>query len=330
MNFDPEFKKFHGRVKLDSSKKKILLGSKDALRGKIKADFRSKNRTPVPNFYMQGSFAMCSTINPSRKEYDLDDGVYLNNIDTSKPVTEWESPETVHRWIVSAVDGHTSKIPQDKNLCVRVLYADENKHVDLPIYAEKDGEYYLAVKNKGWMESDPKEINDWFANEVRNKSEQYRRVVRYLKAWKDHREDENGTVQLFGGFQLTVLAAKHFISDSESDEESFFRTVKSISNSIWSYRNKVPHPVRSGKNIIEHYSDKRKVLFQDEFNNMFDKAKKAYYEKDCEEKAKKWVKIFGDRFPIPNESECGKKKSKETPATITGTTDISKTSGRQA
>lgn len=330
MNFDPEFKKFHGRVKLDSSKKTTLLGSKDALRGKIKADFKAKDRIPVPDFCMQGSFAMCSTINPSKKEYDLDDGVYLKNIDTSKPIEKWESPETVHSWIVSAVDGHTSKKPLDKNLCVRVLYADENKHVDLPIYAEKDGEYYLAVKNKGWMESDPKEINDWFTQEVKKNGEQYRRVVRYLKAWKDHREDKNGTVKLFGGFQLTVLAAKHFVRDSESDEESFFRTVESINNSIWSYRYSISHPVRLAKNIIEHYSDKRKELFQDEFKNMFDKAKKAYDEKKCEEKAKKWVKVFGDRFPIPTESECDKKKSKETPATITGTTDISKTSGRQA
>ena len=88
MNFDSEFKKFHGVVKLDSCKKKTLLGSKKALRSKIKADFREKNRTPVPNFYMQGSFAMCSTINPSKKEYDLDDGVYLNNIDTSRSIDE--------------------------------------------------------------------------------------------------------------------------------------------------------------------------------------------------------------------------------------------------
>lgn len=330
MNFDKQFKKFHDEVKLDPKKKSQLLKGKGALREKIKKDFKEKSRLPVPTFYMQGSFSMTTTINPISAEYDLDDGVYLQNIDTTKPISEWESPEKVHKWIVDAVDGHTSKNPTDKNLCVRVNYADENKHVDLPIYVKKDDTYYLAVKNNGWVESDPKEVSDWFADEVNEKGEQYRRVVRYLKAWKDFREDENNSVKLFGGFQLTVLASYHFVGDSDSDEESFYKTVQAIKNNLWMYNNKIAHPTKPWKNLIEHYSDRRKELFQDEFKAMFEKAKKAYDEDDCEEKGKKWRKVFGDRFPILNESECKKINNKSVPATILGTTNIANTSGRQA
>jgi len=147
MNFDKQFKGYHGIIKLSSAKKKELTGdgskkgSRDALRDKIKKNFRDNERKQ-PKFYMQGSFSMTTTVNPISLEYDLDDGVYLQNIDTSKPMDEWEKPEKVHKWIVDAVDGHTSKDPTDKNLCVRVHYADEKKHIDLPIYAPKDDTYY--------------------------------------------------------------------------------------------------------------------------------------------------------------------------------------------
>lgn len=329
MNFDKQFKEFHGAIKLSSTKKEELTGSRDALRKKIKKCFKNKNRNQ-PRFYMQGSCSMKTTINTISAEYDLDDGVYLQNINTLNPMDEWDKPEKVHQWIVDAVNGHTSKTPIDKNLCVRVNYADENRHVDLPIYVEKGNTYYLAVKNNGWIESNPKEVSDWFANEVKTKGEQYRRIVRYLKAWKDFREDENRSVKLFGGFQLTVLASYHFVEDKDSDEVSFYQTIQAIENNLWKYSSAISYPNEPSKNIIEHYSDTRKKQFQDEFKAMFEKAKKAYDEDECKEKAKKWIKVFGNRFLVPSESECEKISSKVVPATIFGTTNIGNTSGRQA
>jgi hypothetical protein len=335
MNFDKQFKEYHGVVKLSPSKKKELIGdgtkkgSRDALRDRIKKSFKDNERKQ-PKFYMQGSFSMTTTINPISAEYDLDDGVYLQNIDTSKPMDEWEKPEKVHKWIMDAIDDHTSKDTTDKNLCVRVNYADEKKHIDLPIYVTKDDTYYLAVRNSGWIESNPKEISDWFVDEVKSKGEQYRRIVRYLKGWKDFRENRNSSIKLFGGFQLTVLTSYHFVEDLGSDEESFFKTAQEINNNLWKYRYEIAHP-KNDKNIIEHYIDRRKEIFQDEFKAMFEKAKKAYEENDCVEKSKKWEKVFGDRFPQLSSEDCEKdKNTKESAAIITGTTNIANTSGRQA
>ena len=333
MDFDKQFKGYHEKIKLSSSKKKELIGekdkkgSRDSLRDRIKNNFKEKNRKQ-PKFYMQGSFSMNTTINPLSAEYDLDDGVYLQNIDTSKPMNEWETPETVHKWIVDAVNGHTSKSPTDKNLCVRVHYADERKHIDLPIYVQKDDSYYLAVKGKGWVESDPKEIKDWFLDEIKNKGEQFRRIVRYLKGWKDFRENENKHIKLYGGFQLTVLASYHFI-ESESDEKAFFKTIEAIKSYLWSYEQKICHPKNGGKNIIDHYSEARRKNFVEEFTKMYEKAKKTYEENDCVEKSKKWRKIFGDRFPLLKNEDC-EDNNKSKAAIITGTTNIANTSGRQA
>jgi hypothetical protein len=333
MDFDKQFKEYHEKIKLNSSKKKELIGekgkkgSRGALRDRIKKDFKEKSRKQS-KFYMQGSFSMNTTINPISAEYDLDDGVYLQNIDTSKLMNEWETPETVHTWIIDAVDGHTSKKPTDKNLCVRVHYADEKKHIDLPIYVQKDDTYYLAVKGKGWIESNPKEIKDWFLNEVSAKGEQFRRVVRYLKGWKDFRENENNQVKLYGGFQLTVLASYHFV-DSESDEKAFFKTIEGIKSSLWIYEHQICHPKNGSKNIIEHYTEARREKFVEEFEKMYEKAKVAYEGNDCIEKSKKWRKIFGDRFPLLNQNDC-EDNSKSRVAIITGTTNIANTSGRQA
>jgi len=334
MNFDKQFKEYHVVIKLSPSKKKELIGdgtkkgSRDALRERIKKNFKDNDRKQ-PKFYMQGSFSMTTTINPISAEYDLDDGVYLQNIDTSKPMNEWEKPEKVHKWIVDAVDDHTSKDTTDKNLCVRVNYADEKKHIDLPIYATKDDTYYLAVKNSGWIESNPKEISDWFANEVKSKGKQYRRMVRYLKAWKDFREDENQQVKLYGGFQLTVIASYHFYS-SDNDEESFYKTIQGIKNNLWIYQQRICNPKKGGKNIIDHYSESRRKMFVEEFDKMYEKAKVAYEESDCVEKSQKWIKVFGDRFPLLEKDDCDENKNNSKAATITGTTNIANTSGRQA
>ena len=333
MNFDKQFKEYHEKIKLSSSKKRELIGdkdkkgSRDALRDRIKKDFKEKGRKQ-PKFFMQGSFSMNTTINPLSAEYDLDDGVYLQNIDTSRPIKEWETPETVHKWIVDAVDGHTSRNPTDKNLCVRVHYADDRKHIDLPIYAQDDT-YYLAVKGKGWVESDPKEIKDWFLGEVKDKGEQYRRVVRYLKGWKDFREDKNKQVKLYGGFQLTVLASYNFVL-SESDEESFYKTIEGIKSNLWIYKKQICHPRDVSKNIIEHYNEGRREKFVEEFEKMFKQVKNAYEETDCVEKSKKWQKIFGDRFPLLKKEDCEEDDKKSKAAIITGTTNIAHTSGRQA
>ncbi|MBU0626073.1 hypothetical protein KKH82_01240 [Patescibacteria group bacterium] len=318
MTFDKQFKDYHESIKLTTTKKNSLRSNKDALRNKIKKAFTDNSRTPTPKFFIQGSFSMFTTINPLTKQYDIDDGLYLQHLDTSKPVSEWPSPVTVHRWVVDAIDGHTGTPPVDKSQCVRAIYANEEKHVDLPIYAEKDGTYYLAVKNVGWIESDPKVIKEWFNKASTAKGEQLRRIVRCLKGWKDFREDENSSVTLYGGFQLTVLAEKHFQSDN-SDEVAFFKMVESIYNNLSTYRYSLSHPVKLGTDITVHYSDTRKSKFQEEFTSLYNKSKAAHDEIDCVEKSKKWQKVFGSRFPTTSYKDCMDEEAERSLATITST-----------
>lgn len=331
MNFGKQFEEFYKKISIDRTKRNSLLSNKEALRDRIRNDFKKEGRV-VPKFYIQGSMDkdVSTGINPLNGDYDIDDGVYLKNIDTSGPTKDWESPEKVHKWIVDAVDGHTGEEVQDKAKCVRVPYAKNEKHVDLPIYAQKNEDYYLAIKGKGWIKNHPKKISEWFKDEKSSKGEEFRKGVRLLKAWKDYRESQNHQLQLFGGFQLSVLTSKYFPSSYANLEEFYFRLVEKIKNNLWAIP-PLQNPIDNEQDILEGYSKARIQKFKDEFTAMYENAKVAYEAEDCDEKHKLWKKVFGDRFPEPAEKDCEEgKNSDEKALRITGIADISKTSGRQA
>lgn len=72
------FKTFNDNITLTNSKSDDVRTGRDALREKIKKWFKDNDKLQ-PDFCWQGSFAMKTTINPlDDKEYDLDDGIYLN------------------------------------------------------------------------------------------------------------------------------------------------------------------------------------------------------------------------------------------------------------
>ena len=105
--------------------------------------------------------------------------------------------------------------------CTR-LVIDSDKHIDVPVYSIPDDEFQtlvearkmatesmaldsdyteeddwdlmpthgvlMATKDRGWRDNDPRPIRDWVAAQVQIKGEQLRRIMRYLKAWRDHQE----------------------------------------------------------------------------------------------------------------------------------------------
>ena len=295
MNNHSQFFNFCSKKRLSSSKKSTLREKRDILRQKIR-DYFSDTSKSIPKFKGQGSYAMGTTINPLDGEYDIDDGVYLTNIDKNKPLSEWEGCETVHSWVYGAVEKHTKEV-KDKSRCVRVVYAG-NFHVDFPIYVIKDDICYIAEKGeKQWHESDPKAAVDWFNDRENFEKQKLERLVIYLKVWKDYRKNKNKSVAIIDGFQFTVLAEKYFYT-SDDDEEMFFKTVEKI------YRNLNNHPplhnpVDSSVDILEKYSDGFISDFKREFEDLYQKSKNAFEEKDALNSAELWQEVFGDEFDLP-------------------------------
>lgn len=205
---------FHEIISLDSNKKMELRKSRNALRDRIRWYFRNVLKIPAPKFRGQGSYSMGTTVNPLDGEFDIDDGVYLLHLDSSDAGT-LPTPDTAHRWIVNATEGHTKEKPVDKKTCVRVRYAGQY-HVDLPLYGKKGSEYLLAENgHKGWHASDPLALTDWFLSSVKRCGEQLHRTVRLLKAWADFQSGRRGKMP--SGLILTVLAVQNIRLDSRDD-----------------------------------------------------------------------------------------------------------------
>ena len=287
-NIQKAFNQFNDTITLSASKKENLRRGRDGLRTRIKSKFDEKERLQ-PKFYMQGSFAMKTTINTiDNKEYDVDDGVYIQGY-SDKEMSEWPSVQTVHNWVKDAVQGYTSTEPIDKNTCIRVVFVD-NYHIDLPIYINKNEVIYLAHKEKGWMISDPKEFTDWFIDKVKSYGEQVRSVVKYLKAWKDYKGID------LKGIEITILVGNNFYRNSENDLNSLLGTVVNINNTL-NYNFSCKKTVRPYEDLFEIKTEAQRERILNSLEELEQKLNEATNEKDTDKVNQILKEIFGDRFP---------------------------------
>lgn len=316
-----EFKTFHDQIALTSGKKASLRTARNALRDKIRKHFRDVLKLNIPKFHGQGSYAMGTIVNPLNGEFDIDDGVYLQHLNTNDK-SDWPTPETVHRWLVQATDGHTGQKPIDKRTCVRVRYAGQY-HVDLPAYGELNGEYLLAEKGeKGWHRSDPLALTNWFNGRVKVHGEQLSRIVRYLKAWANFQSSRRGKMP--NGLILTVLASDHFRADTR-DDICFANTLRAIADAVRIIFY-VYNPVDAAEELTSRLTDQQKQRFQEAILDAADAATEAINIDDRHEASNLWRKQFGDRFPaVEKKNDSDQKKAIATGlATVYGAKNPSK------
>lgn len=300
-----EFKTFHDVIALASGKKVLLRTARNALRDRIRRHFRDVLKLNIPKFHGQGSYAMGTIVNPLNGEFDIDDGVYLQHLDTGDK-SNWPTPETVHRWLVHATDGHTGQKPIDKRTCVRVRYAGQY-HVDLPAYGELNGDYLLAEKGeKGWHRSDPLALTNWFNGSVKVHGEQLRRIVRYLKAWADFQSSRRG--KMSNGLILTIMAANHFYATMR-DDICFANLLRAIADEV-SVVFCVYNPVDAAEELTSRLTAQQKNIFQEIVADAAYAAAEAIKIEDRHEASNIWRKQFGDRFPaVGKKDDVNQKKA---------------------
>lgn len=282
------FTTFNDSITLTTAKTNNLRTSRNSLRSIIK-DWFSNNDKQKPKFCWQGSFAMKTTVNPvGENEYDIDDGIYLigyDDVDSS----EWPATSTVHNWVKNAVTGQTKAEPINKDTCIRVVYSS-GYHIDLPIYIEQDGSIYLAHKNKGWIISDPKAFREWFSEKVQDNDEQLRRLVKYLKAWKDYK-----SVPL-KGIEITILVSNNFCIYEGHDEKSLRDTIQSIIGTLEN-RFTCYKPVAPYENLFEGYSKTKKESILNSLTALKQALDNAINEQDPLTASQYMIDEFGSRFP---------------------------------
>lgn len=292
-----EFQTYHEKVALTSSREKDLRKARRALRNRIKSHFKEKLELQEPLFWEQGSFAMNTTVNPLEDEFDIDDGIYLQHLD-KKDDSKWPTAEIVHKWLVNATDGHTNEKPIDKRTCVRVRYSGEY-HVDLPSYAELNGEYRLAEKGVDkWPKSDPRAITDWFNDQV-DADEQLLRLVRYFKAWADYQSTKRDKMP--SSLILTVLVAENWLPNKR-DDICLSDTAAAIEGVVTPVF-RVYNPVDGSEQLTTRLTTEQKKRFQEAISDLVTNSTTAIDSSKCSNASKLWRKELGERFPLIEDKE---------------------------
>ena len=164
-----------------------------------------------------------------------------------------------------------------------------------PDKIEEDGEStipQLAHKSKNYIDSDPREFYKWFNDKA---NDQLKRIVRYLKAWRD-KQNKSYSTKLPSGLVLTILATNNYVED-ERDDIAFRDTLEAIKSKIDdNYECKRP-TTKKDEDLLEKYSESH---FKDRLNKFIDSGNKAIDLSNPKEGCKKWQKHFGDRFVCAN------------------------------
>lgn len=218
-----------------------------------------------PKFLTQGSFAYRTINSPCRppQQADLDDGVYLPLSyvqDTGTPSVAADTLFDAAKACAQHVaDQHGWEVSEENPSCTRVIVSSD-MHIDLPIYSIPDNQFrqlvearvakaeaydsaieidwdelpsdcvLFATRDRGWLAKDPRPIRNWVVSEFSAKGQQLRRVMRYLKAWRDFQEWENGNDPK--SILLMVAVAKAFEQVHGRDDLCLLAVVREMSNSL--------------------------------------------------------------------------------------------------
>ena len=322
VNIQSEFISFHNKIKLSDEnselreKRNILL---DKLKKNISQDAASYTT------FNQGSYAMGTGIKPDDGDFDIDVGLKFD-IDHD----DYPDPVQVKKWVKNALDGHTKSV-KIRRSCVTVTYQKDNDpiyHVDFAVYAanNSDGQMYIAkgkensqAEYRCWEPSDPQGLLDHVQSLFDDSEDraQFRRLVRYMKKWKNQHfsNDGNGAPT---GIALTALACSYFSPQSSTDFwtkkktyddftalKEFINKVKNAFVYIWDAEDETFYwsitqelPVEPKNNLFEKMTNKQKNNFYNEICKLYAKLIEAEGKDKKSEVCQIMVDIFGTDFPV--------------------------------
>lgn len=285
---------------------------------------------PQPRFFTQGSWAYKTLNSPAQRpqQADVDDGCYLPMSfvsQTKRPSTAATVFfAAVEEALKPLVEEKRWSLVTDKPTCIRIIIA-EYAHIDIPLYAIPDEEFavlkasmeqrgfdsiseavnmaeqdiwtalpadkvLLAHRECDWMSSDPRPVKEWFLAEVAAKGEQFRRVVRYLKAFRDWRWPSGGPASIL----LMAAAAPLFEKRDRRDDLALLDVVSALPARL---RGEVNNPVEESESLTERLGQAGVEDAAKAFEE-FEKVLRGATDAGSPSQACIWMRgEFGPRFP---------------------------------
>lgn len=315
---------------IDAARKEIRQAlRKDLPRALRDRDYQGE--TCDPKFNIQGSWAYKTLNRPCHtppQQSDIDDGVYL----PLSIVKEEEKPhlaiddffDAVRAVLEPLCDAKGWSLERKPN-CMRVVVS-AFAHIDLPLYAIPDVQYkllkaeaesrgipvmdsinssaatqtwkklpsdqILLACDRGWIKSDPLAMKDWFELEVSDKGPQLRRIVRYIKAFRDQQWPEKGPSSIL----LMAAACPIFEFESKRDDKALLNVVTGIPKAM---RDRVKSPIDDTVYLTDALSEEELTALEvkfEKFATYLDAAIRA--KSEAKASACLWMReMLGDRFP---------------------------------
>jgi hypothetical protein len=263
------------------------------------------------------------------QQADVDDGCYLPLSfvsQTKRPSTAatvfFAAAEEALKPLVAE---KRWKLVTDKPTCIRIVIA-AYAHMDIPLYAIPDDEFVtllkasierygydslteavsmaerdawtalpadkvlLAHRECNWISSDPRPVKEWFLREVEAKGEQFRRVVRYLKAFRDWRWCSGGPASIL----LMAAAAPLFEKRDRRDDLALLDVVTALPARLQAGVN---NPVDDSESFTERLGEEGVEDAAEAFEE-FGKALRGATQASIPSQACVWMRgEFGPRFP---------------------------------
>lgn len=284
-----------------------------------------------PKFYIQGSWAYKTLNRPCQtppQQSDVDDGVYL----PLSIIKEEAKPHLAINDFFSAVMEALEPLCNDRGWelkrqanCVRIIIS-HYAHIDLPLYAIPDDQYLLlkaemSARNimildsidataatqtwkrlpsdqillacdRGWIKSDPLSMKEWFEQEVQDKGKQLRRVIRYIKGFRDQQWVDKGPSSIL----LMAAACPLFELEYKRDDEALLTVLRGMPHAL---RDGVLSPIDQDVDLTAALSEVEVEAAAEKFE-MFAKYLEAAMSlsANAKEQACHWMQeMLGNRFP---------------------------------
>jgi hypothetical protein len=333
-----QFEEFHNAIKMGRfEESQTLRDKRDVIRRKLDERlpgvFEDHGEECPEYFYRdQGSYEMDTGVKPLSGDFDIDQGLYF---DVS--AQDWD-PIILKKRVHKALDGHTDKV-RIRRPCVTVQYHEASEpiyHVDLAVYANRngDGKARLAVGREStpkgereWQLSHPKALKEKIFGKFKdNDRKQFRRIVRYLKRWRDKNFSSDGNAAPLG-IGLTVLAYDNLqptyfdvFAGRADDLTALRRLVGAILSrfvSVWDNdeqrsvrRLELLLPVEPWNDLFVHMTNRQMEDFEERLKKLRDVLDEADSAVDPVVACTKLRKVFGDEFPVPEKSETAKQHTR--------------------
>ena len=339
MAIQTRFDKFHKKIKLgreDDAYKKARERD-DSIKAEVKTAFREADY-PIADDFIQGSLKTHTGIVPISGDYDIDRALVID--DEKAP----ENPVTPKKKALDVLENRGFKNAKIKKPCVTADYASDNVHIDFIIYKRSGDQYYLAVgkknsdeDNREWSFADPLGLMEWISDfsdydddEAADVRDQFRRLVRYLKRWRDHQFNETVATKVYS-IGLTVMIKEQLqvsfsTEGARQDLQALRETVGAILDAGYfteeqtgRYRAHVDLPVEPRRDIFDGSSLDTGTQLYNKLKSFKEKLAEAEKLSDERKQCEILNNLFGDDFEVPDSSRENpqpKKAVYETPGLV--------------